>query len=165
MRFSSIEREFPPSYNGWHVKGKIRWLKWRRTLSRQLVVTMIRNDYFSRLRPQLLTRSSSPSWMIFSLSYARVCRTDEKIYRRVGFWSAEIPLIIGANCSDSFISSFDSAELIFAVVSNHIDPRACCDSIVVVSLNYYDGWSETKEILLKWASWTAIYHLKEERES
>lgn len=123
MRFSSIEREFPPSYNGRHVKGKIRWLKWRRTLSRQLVVTMIRNDYFSRLRPQLLTRSSSPSWMIFSLSYARVCRTDEKIYRRVGFWSAEIPLIIGANCSDSFISSFDSAELIFAVVSNHIDPR------------------------------------------
>lgn len=84
MRFSSIQRGFPPSYNGRHVKGKIRWLKWRRTFRRQLVVAIIRNDYFSRPRPRLLTRSPFPSWMIFSLSYTRVCQDgwESRIYRR-----------------------------------------------------------------------------------
>lgn len=148
-----------------HVKGKIRWLEWRRTLSRQLVVTIIRNDYFSRLRPQLLTHVSFPFVNDLFISTLAICRTDERTYIvRVRFWLAEISLIIGANCCNSFISSFDSPELIFAVVSNHIDPQrscACYDSIVVVSLNYYDGWAETKEILLERASWTAIYHPKE----
>lgn len=126
-------------------------------------------------RPRLLTLSlPSQPWMIFSLSHVRVCGTDVGrvsniyVYRPGQLWSAEILLIIGTNCRNSFISSTDSARGMFAVVSNHIDPqREVCalrESFVVVSLNYYDEWVETKEILLKWASWTAIYHLREERE-
>lgn len=59
----------------------------------------------------------------FIIVRSRLQKRTRRMRRRVRFSSAEIPLIIGANCSDSFISSFDSAELIFAVVSNHIDPR------------------------------------------